>query len=226
MPAAPHAADAFAGRGLKPANRKGAPTPPQPGRGPALGLVATRHRAPRALRRHALPQWRTSFMLELRVFRNGRMGGVAHFLFVQPKAHPDAWLESTVEGLGYELVDVERSRGGLIRLFIDRPEGISVDDCARVSNHLTRLFAVEGVAYDRLEVSSPGLDRVVRRLQDFARFEGQRASIRLKLPREGRRRLEGVLQGIEGESVLVEVEGRRWSVPLVDIERARLVPEV
>jgi ribosome maturation factor RimP len=154
------------------------------------------------------------------------MGGFAHFLFVQPKAHPDASLEATLEGLGYELVDVERSRGGLVRLFIDRPEGITVDDCARVSNHLTRLFAVEGVAYERLEVSSPGLDRVVRRLADFGRFAGQRASIRLKLPSEGRRRLEGVLCGIEGESVLVEVEGRRWCVPLVDIERARLVPEV
>lgn len=154
------------------------------------------------------------------------MGGFAHFLFVAPKSHPDEWLELILQGLGYELVDVERSRGGLVRLFIDRPEGISVDDCARVSNHLTRLFAVEGVAYERLEVSSPGLDRVVRRLADFARFAGQKVSIRLKLPREGRRRLEGPLRGVEGEGVLVEVDGRCWSVPLADIDRARLVPEV
>lgn len=154
------------------------------------------------------------------------MGGFAHFSFVEPKTQPEGWLESILEGLGYELVDAERSRGGLIRLFIDRPEGISVDDCARVSNHLTRLFAVEGVAYERLEVSSPGLDRVVRRLADFARFAGHKASIRLKLPREGRRRLEGPLRGVEGESVLVEVDGRCWSVPVADIDRARLVPEV
>jgi len=154
------------------------------------------------------------------------MGVSAHFLFVEPIVRPDDWLESILAGLGYELVDVERSRGGMVRLFIDRPDGITVDDCAKVSNHLTRLFAVEGVEYDRLEVSSPGLDRVVRRLADFARFAGQKATVRLKLPRDGRRRLEGRLAGVEGESVQLDVEGTRWSVPIGDIERARLVPEV
>ena len=76
------------------------------------------------------------------------------------------WLRETLAGLGYELVDLESSRGGLLRVFIDSPDGISVEDCARVSHRLTRLFAVENVEYERLEVSSPGLDRPLKRLED------------------------------------------------------------
>src|SRR5688500_19308526 len=73
-------------------------------------------------------------------------------------------LESTLAGLGYELVDLERSpRGKLLRVFIDKPDGVSVDDCVTVSNHLSRLLAVENVDYDRLEVSSPGLDRPLKK---------------------------------------------------------------
>ena len=72
-------------------------------------------------------------------------------------------VETTVNGLGYELVDLERSGRGMLRVFIDKPEGISVDDCQVVSNQLTRLFLVENVDYDRLEVSSPGLDRPLKK---------------------------------------------------------------
>ena len=138
----------------------------------------------------------------------------------------EAWLRETIAGLGYELVDVETSRGGLLRIFIDSPRGISVEDCARVSNHLTRAFAVEGVDYERLEVSSPGLDRPVKRLEDYARFAGQKASVRLKLPLEGRRRYEGMLCGVEDGRVVVEVEGHRHSFAIADIDRTRLVPDV
>ena len=136
------------------------------------------------------------------------------------------WLRETLGSLGYELVDLESSRGGLVRIFIDSPHGISVEDCARVSNHLTRVFAVEGVDYERLEVSSPGLDRPLKRLEDYARFAGQVASVRLKLPRDGRRRYEGRLEGVEGGSVVMDVEGERCSFAIGDIDRARLVPEV
>jgi len=136
------------------------------------------------------------------------------------------WLRETLGSLGYELVDLESSRGGLLRVFIDSPRGIRVEDCARVSNHLTRAFAVEGVDYERLEVSSPGMDRPLKRLEDYARFAGQVASVRLKLPREGRRRYEGRLAGVEGASVVMEVEGERCSFAIGDIERARLVPEL
>ena len=87
------------------------------------------------------------------------MGGSAHFLFVEPISGSAGWLEQTLRSLGYELVDLEMSRSGLVRVFIDKPGGITVEDCAAVSNHLMRVFAVEGFDYERLEVSSPGLDR-------------------------------------------------------------------
>ena len=154
------------------------------------------------------------------------MGGSAHFLFVEPKTGNEDWLESTLGSLGYELVDLEKSRSGLVRVFIDRPEGITVEDCAKVSHHLTRVFAVEGFDYERLEVSSPGLDRPLKRIEDFARFAGRDATVKLLLPRDGRRRLEGRIAGVEGGLVHIEVEGKRWSVAMTDIDRARLVPDV
>jgi ribosome maturation factor RimP len=138
----------------------------------------------------------------------------------------ESWLRDTLAGLGYELVDIEMSRGGLMRLFIDSPKGITVEDCARVSNHLTRAFAVEGIDYERLEVSSPGLDRPLKRIEDFERFAGSLATVRLKLPRAGQRRFEGRLAGVEDGEVLLEVEGQRQRFALGDIDRARLVPEL
>jgi ribosome maturation factor RimP len=147
-------------------------------------------------------------------------------LFVKPVSDRESWLRGTLAGLGYELVDVETSRGGLLRVFIDAPQGISVEDCARVSNHLTRALVVEGIDYERLEVSSPGLDRPLKRLEDFQRFAGQLASLRLKLPRDGRRRYEGRLAGVEGDEVVLEVEGERRRFALAEIDRARLVPDV
>lgn len=154
------------------------------------------------------------------------MGGSAHFLFVKPISGSDGWLGQALDTLGFELVDLEQSRGGMVRIFIDKPGGITVEDCARASHHLTRVFAVEGFDYERLEVSSPGLDRPLKRLGDFERFAGREASVRLKLPREGRRRLEGRIAGVEDGNVLMDVEGRRWTVAMTDIERARLVPDV
>ena len=154
------------------------------------------------------------------------MGGSAHFSFVKPITDLEGWLSELLGALGYELVDLETSRGGLVRVFIDKPEGIDVEDCARVSNHLSRAFAVEEVAYERLEVSSPGLDRPVKRLEDFVRFSGRDVTVKLKLPKEGRRRLEGRLAGVEGGTVQIDVEGKRWSVAMTEIDRARLVPDV
>jgi ribosome maturation factor RimP len=138
----------------------------------------------------------------------------------------EAWIRQALEGLGYELVDLESSRSGLLRIFIDSPGGISVEDCARVSNHLTRAFVVEGIEYERLEVSSPGLDRPLKRIEDYQRFAGREASVKLKLPRDGRRRFEGKLAGVEDGKVVIDVEGQRHSLAIGDIDRARLVPDV
>jgi ribosome maturation factor RimP len=138
----------------------------------------------------------------------------------------ESWLRETLGGLGYELVDLESSRGGLLRVFIDSPRGITVEDCARVSNHLSRALAVEGIDYERLEVSSPGLDRPLKRLEDFTRFAGRKVSVKLRLPLGGRRRYEGRLTGVEEGRVLLEVDGQPMSVAFADIDRARLVPEV
>jgi ribosome maturation factor RimP len=138
-----------------------------------------------------------------------------------------ALLEQTVNGLGYELVDLELPRGGgLIRIFIDRPAGISVDDCAAVSNHLTRLFAVEGVDYGRLEVSSPGLDRPLRQPKDFRRFEGERAQVRMRVPVQGRRNFVGILRGVNEAQLTLEVDGALLSLDLAQVDKARLVPNV
>lgn len=135
-------------------------------------------------------------------------------------------LEPTLSGLGYELVDAQVSnRGRLMRVFIDKPGGITVDDCAHVSRHLTRVFAVEGVEYDRLEVSSPGLDRPLRKAADFVRFSGERVDVRMRAAdAAGRRRFVGVLRGTQDGVANVEVEGRTVALKLDEVERARLVP--
>ena len=142
-------------------------------------------------------------------------------------------ISPTVVGMGYELVDVQASNGGrMLRVFIDKPGGITVDDCAAVSRQLTRVLPVEGVDFERLEVSSPGLDRPLRKAGDFSRFAGQKAEVRMRTPdATGRRKFVGVLRGAEAGQVNVELEGRpdgkqQVALALDDIERARLIPEL
>jgi ribosome maturation factor RimP len=136
-------------------------------------------------------------------------------------------LERTVPALGYELVDWDMSaRNRLIRVFIDKPDGVDVEDCARVSNHLTRLLAVEDIDFERLEISSPGLDRPVKRLRDYARFAGREARLTLSAPVDGARRIKGILRGTAGEDVLVETAAGVKSFPFGTIAQARLVPAI
>ena len=137
-------------------------------------------------------------------------------------------IEPVITGMGYQLVDVQASNGGrFLRLFIDKPAAINVDDCAAVSRQLTRVFEVEGIDYDRLEVSSPGLDRPLRKAGDFVRFAGQRAELRMRRPdASGRRRFSGVLKGAEAGQVSMEIDGQTVALALEDIERAKLVPEL
>ena len=137
-------------------------------------------------------------------------------------------VESTLAGMGFELVDTQVSGGGrLLRIFIDRPGGITVDHCAEVSRQLTRVFAVEGIDYGRLEVSSPGLDRPLRKAADFARFAGSKVDVRMRTPdASGRRRFTGLLRGADEVVATVEVEGRNVALNVDDIDRARLVPDL
>ncbi len=138
-----------------------------------------------------------------------------------------ALLEQTLPGLGYELVEVEASaKGRLVRVYIDKPEGVDVEDCARVSEHLSRLFAVENVDYERLEVSSPGLDRPLRKAQDFDRFAGHEAQVRLRVLVDNRRNFTGTLQGVLDGKVILATEAGPAELPFDAIERARLVPRI
>ncbi|MFA6179500.1 MAG: ribosome maturation factor RimP [Candidatus Methylopumilus sp.] len=136
-------------------------------------------------------------------------------------------LERSVTQLGYEMVDLEVSnRGKLLRLFIDKPEGVNIDDCVLVSNQVGNLLSVEHeIDYDRLEVSSPGLDRVLKKDADFVRFSGQRAQVKVRMPIEGRKNFIGLLRGLEQDDLLLEVEGVQLKIPLINIDKARLNPE-
>ena len=114
-----------------------------------------------------------------------------------------------------------------MRLFIDKPGGIGVEDCAAVSRQLSRVFEVEGVDYDRLEVSSPGLDRPLRKASDFERFAGQKAELRMRTPGEGgRRKYLGVLRGAAEGRVNLELDGKVVALDIADLDRAKLVPEL
>lgn len=137
-------------------------------------------------------------------------------------------LEPTLAGLGFELVDTQVSnRGRFVRIFMDKPGGITVDDCAAVSRHLSRVFEVEGIDYDRLEVSSPGVDRPLRRPADFARFTGRRVDVRMRqADATGRRRYVGVLRGSDAATATVEVDGAPVTLQLQGMDRARLVPDL
>ncbi len=140
---------------------------------------------------------------------------------------------SVVEPMGYELVGVEhfqrggRHGGSILRVYIDAQGGITLDDCVAVSHQLSGVLDVEDPIqghYD-LEVSSPGLDRPLFGVDHYQRFQGQRAKVRLFQKLEGRRHFEGLLAGVEGDCLHLEVDGVVHHVPLAMIESARLVPQ-
>jgi ribosome maturation factor RimP len=144
-------------------------------------------------------------------------------------------IDKTVTGLGYELVDCERAQRGLLRVFIDRAGdaaggAITIDDCEAVTRQLQYVLEVEGVAYERLEVSSPGLDRPLKKEADYARFAGQEIELTLKLPFNGRKKYRGLLQGDAADGwQLVFNDGKVDQVldfSLEEVREARLVPVV
>ncbi|GMQ91494.1 MAG: ribosome maturation factor RimP [Gammaproteobacteria bacterium] len=133
--------------------------------------------------------------------------------------------------MGYEFVGVEQAgvgAGTILRVYIDSADGIMLNDCEKVSRQLSALLDVEDPISGRytLEVSSPGLDRPLMKLEDFQRFEGEEARIKVGRAVLGRRNFTGRLRGIEGETVLLEMDQEIYDLPYADIERARLVPKL
>ena len=139
-------------------------------------------------------------------------------------------IEPTVAGLGYELLGIERSRGTgaqLLRLYIDHADGITVEDCERVSRQVSDVLDAEQLVQGEytLEVSSPGLDRPLFTLEQHRRFIGEQVALRLRALVGGRRRVTGFLRAVAEESLVLEVEGETLEVPFREVERSRLVPD-
>ena len=166
---------------------------------------------------------------------------------------PHEIVAASVTGLGYELVDFELSARGLMRVFIDKPDGIGVEDCASVSNHLTRVFVVENIEFERLEVSSPGLDRPLKTLANYQQYVGRAVKVRLRGIVDGRKRFDGVIEMLDGETIVFGLIGeeaaanevarprhppkgkkssspleyvKRIQVPFESIDKARLIPDI
>ena len=136
-------------------------------------------------------------------------------------------LEPPLKALGYELVDIDVhvGRRGLLRVFIDKDDGVNLEDCELVSRQLGALLDVEDPLPGQymLEVSSPGLDRPLRTLEHFQRFRDCEAKVRLREPRDSRRKLSGRLLGISDESIMMDVDGDVWRLRPAEIASARLV---
>jgi ribosome maturation factor RimP len=148
-----------------------------------------------------------------------------------------ALIEKTVTGMGYELVDFEQAARGLMRVYIDvMPEenrAVAVEDCEKVTHQLLHVLTVENANYERLEVSSPGLDRPLKKLSDYMRFAGQEAVVKLRMATPGggnRKSFEGILHAPEGETLRLEFEGNEGPAmlefSLAEVDKARLVPKV
>ena len=138
-------------------------------------------------------------------------------------------IEPTIEQLGYELSDLElklSGRDGIVRVFIDKPEGVDLADCEIVSRQLSALLDVEDPlpGHYTLEVSSPGLDRKLTKPEHFQRFTGETIRVKLRFPVAGRRNFRGALRSADEEKIEVEVDGESHSLQIATIESARLIP--
>jgi ribosome maturation factor RimP len=142
-----------------------------------------------------------------------------------------ALMTPVVESMGYELVGVEfhgSEHHGVLRVYIDQEAGITVDDCADVSRQISALLDVEDPIvqpYD-LEVSSPGIDRPLFKLNDYQKFSGLKAKIKLGVALNGRKNFSGILQGVDQELVLIDVDNEVFELPFHDIARANLIGQV
>ena len=140
-------------------------------------------------------------------------------------------LEPTIEQLGYELSDLELKLGGrdgVVRVFIDKPDGVDLSDCEMVSRQLSAVLDVEDAlpGHYTLEVSSPGLDRKLTKPAHFQRFTGETVRVKLRFPVDGRRNFRGALRAADDEMIEVEVDGESHSLQIATIESVRLVPSL
>ena len=138
--------------------------------------------------------------------------------------------EPVVVSMGYELIEIEyhpNPNYGVLRLYIDKDSGVEVDDCSAVSRQISAILDVEDPVPGKfnLEVSSPGMDRPLRRLEDFQRFIGQEAKIKTGIPFEGQRNFKGYLSGVEDDLVIIKCESKEVRLPITAIDKARLVPD-
>ena len=136
-------------------------------------------------------------------------------------------LETTLPGMGYELVDVELTAQGILRVFIDKEGGITVEDCATVSNHLSRVFMVEDVDYKHLESSSPGLDRPLKKAADFVRFTGSMVKLKTRLPVDGQKNFIGRIESFDdaAQTIVLAFDGKTAQIELSNVDKARIKPE-
>ena len=147
------------------------------------------------------------------------------------EAKIEALLEPTINALGFEFWGLEylaQGRHTVLRLYIDREAGVTVDDCAEVSRHVSSVLDVEDpIAGDyTLEVSSPGIDRLLFRLDHYAGYVGEWIEVRLRTPFDGRRKFKGTLKGVEGDEIVVQVEDEEFLLPHAAIEKAQVKPRV
>lgn len=138
--------------------------------------------------------------------------------------------EPVVVGMGYELVEIEyhpNSKYGVLRLYIDKESGVLVEDCSAVSQQISAVLDVEDPISGQysLEISSPGMDRPLRRLQDFQRFIGEEVKIKTGMAFEGQRNFKGRLTGVEDDVIIIESENKEVRLPIATIDKARLVPD-
>ena len=139
----------------------------------------------------------------------------------------ETFIEKLATQLGYELVDFETVNGGqILRIFIDKGDLIDIEDCTKVSNHVNNVLSVEtDYDYERLEVSSPGLDRVIKKLNDFDRFKGEKIKIKTRFAIENRKNFKGILSGTKSESIMIEVDNESLLSEFDNIEKAWLDPD-
>ena len=141
----------------------------------------------------------------------------------------EEFVSKIVAQMGYELVDFEfQNQGKLIRIFIDKPASVTIDDCVDVSNHLNHVLTVEeDIDYERLEVSSPGFDRVIKKLEDFKKFKGKNIKIKTRTPIMNQRNFKGEVLDVKGLVIIIKTpEQEEVNIDFDNIDRARLDPKI